>query len=231
VIPGIVLDGRYRLEELLGRGATAEVYRAIDELLGRAVAVKVFHRGIGDATSVARQRTEMQVLAKLHHPHLVTVYDAKLGVDTGDGSAAADDADLTYLVMELVQGGTLANRITPTGMPPADVARVGAAVAGALAAVHAYGLVHRDIKPANILISTTGDVKLSDFGIARELEAERLTAAADVIGTAAYLSPEQARGAEVGPPTDVYALGLVLLECLTGRREYPGKAVESAVAR
>jgi serine/threonine protein kinase len=116
-------------------------------------------------------------------------------------------------------------------MPPADVARVGAAVAGALAAVHSYGLVHRDIKPANILISTTGDVKLSDFGIARDLEAERLTAAADVIGTAAYLSPEQARGAEVGPPTDVYALGLVLLECLTGRREYPGRAVESAVAR
>src|SRR6185437_6676062 len=102
---------------------------------------------------------------------------------------------------------------------------------GALAAVHSFGLVHRDIKPANILISTTGDVKLSDFGIARELEAERLTAAADVIGTAAYLSPEQARGAEVGPPTDVYALGLVLLESLTGRREYPGQAVESAVAR
>ena len=86
VIPGIVLDNRYRLEELLGRGATAEVYRGTDELLGRAVAVKVFHRGIGDATSVARQRTEMQVLAKLHHPHLVIVYDAKLGVDTGDGT-------------------------------------------------------------------------------------------------------------------------------------------------
>ena len=164
----------------------------------------------------------MQVLAKLHHPHLVTVYDASSGVDTGR-TAASDDADLTYLVMELVQGGTLANRITPNGMPPADVARVGAAVAGALAAVHSYGLVHRDIKPANILISPTGEVKLSDFGIARELEAERLTSAADVIGTAAYLSPEQARGAEVGPPTDVYALGLVLLESLTGRREYPGR--------
>jgi serine/threonine protein kinase len=101
VIPGIVLDGRYRLQELLGRGATAEVYRGLDELLGRPVAVKVFHRGIGDETTVARQRTEMQVLAKLHHPHLVTVYDAKLGIDPGDGAAAADDADLTYLVMEL----------------------------------------------------------------------------------------------------------------------------------
>ncbi len=231
VIPGIVLDNRYRLGELLGRGATAEVYRASDELLGRSVAVKVFHRGIGDATTVARQRTEMQVLAKLHHPHLVTVYDAKLGVDHGRDPGGSDDDDLTYLVMELVQGGTLADRITPTGMSPADVARVGAAVAGALAAVHSYGLVHRDIKPANILISTSGEVKLSDFGIARELEAERLTAAADVIGTAAYLSPEQARGAQVGPATDVYALGLVLLESLTGHREYPGTAVESAVAR
>jgi len=231
VVPGIVLDNRYRLEELLGRGATAEVYRGLDELLGRLVAVKVFHRGLGDANSVARQRTEMQVLAKLHHPHLITVYDARLGVDHGDGPDGPDDADLTYLVMELVEGGTLANRITPTGMPAADVARVGAAVAGALAAVHSQGLVHRDVKPANILISTAGDVKLSDFGIARELAAARLTAAADVIGTAAYLSPEQAKGAEVGPPTDVYALGLVLLESLTGHREYPGAAVESAVAR
>ena len=231
VVPGIVLDNRYRLEEMLGRGATAEVYRGLDELLGRQVAVKVFHRGLGDANSVARQRTEMQVLAKLHHPHLITVYDARLGVDHGDGPDGPDDADLTYLVMELVEGGTLANRITPTGMPPADVARVGAAVAGALAAVHSQNLVHRDVKPANILISTAGDVKLSDFGIARELAAARLTAAADVIGTAAYLSPEQAKGAEVGPPTDVYALGLVLLESLTGHREYPGAAVESAVAR
>ena len=190
-----MLDGRYRLEELLGRGATAEVYRGIDELLGRAVAVKVFHRGLSDPTTVARQRTEMQVLAKLHHPHLVMVYDAKLGVGHGDGPDSTDeDADLTYLVMELVQGGTLATRITPTGMPPADVARVGAAVAGALAAVHSYGLVHRDIKPANILISATGDVKLSDFGIARELEAERLTAAADVIGTARATSARSRQG-------------------------------------
>ena len=232
VVPGIVLDNRYRLEEMLGRGATAEVYRGLDELLGRQVAVKVFHRGLSDPTTVARQRTEMQVLAKLQHPNLVTVYDAKLGVEPPPGATDTHpDADLTYLVMELVQGGTLANRITPTGMAPSDVARIGAAVAGALAAVHAHGLVHRDVKPANILMSTAGDVKLSDFGIARELAAERLTAAVDVIGTAAYLSPEQARGAEVGPPTDVYALGLVLLEALTGRREFPGQAVESAVAR
>ena len=133
--------------------------------------------------------------------------------------------------MELVSGGTLAGRITPRGLPPAEVARIGAAVAGALAVVHRSGLVHRDIKPANLLMSPAGDVKLSDFGIARELEAERLTAAADVIGTAAYLSPEQARGGDVGPPTDIYALGLVLLESLTGRREFPGQAVESALAR
>ncbi len=226
---GDVLDGRYRLEALLGRGATAEVYRGRDQLLGREIAVKVFHQGVGDHVSVARQRTEMQVLAKLQHPNLVMVYDAKLTDETEPGSSGTPA--LSYLVMELVPGGTLAGRITPRGLPAAEVARIGAAVAGALAVVHRSGLVHRDIKPANILLSRSGDVKLSDFGIARELEAERLTAAADVIGTAAYLSPEQARGGDVGPPTDMYALGLVLLESLTGRREFPGKAVESAMAR
>ncbi len=232
VSPGVVLDGRYRLEELLGRGATAEVFRGTDDLLKRSVAIKVFHQGISDTTSAARQRTEMQVLAKLHHPNLVMVYDAKIGATTSDPNTPVTGPDaLSYLVMELVQGGTLADRIKPGGLPPAEVAGIGAAVAGALAAVHRLGLVHRDIKPANILMSTAGEAKLSDFGIARDLEAEHLTAAADVIGTAAYLSPEQARGADVGPPTDIYALGLVLLECLTGRREFPGKAVESAMAR
>jgi serine/threonine protein kinase len=217
---------------MLGRGATAEVFRGTDDLLKRSVAIKVFHQGISDTTSAARQRTEMQVLAKLHHPHLVMVYDAKIGATTNDPNTPVTGPEaLSYLVMELVQGGTLADRIKPGGMPPAEVAGIGAAVAGALGAVHRLGLVHRDIKPANILMSTTGEAKLSDFGIARDLEAEHLTAAADVIGTAAYLSPEQARGADVGPPTDIYALGLVLLECLTGRREFPGKAVESAMAR
>jgi len=232
VLPGVVLDGRYRLQQMLGRGATAEVFRGTDDLLKRSVAIKVFHQGISDTTSAARQRTEMQVLAKLHHPHLVMVYDAKIGATTNDPNTPVSGPEaLSYLVMELVQGGTLADRIKPGGLPPRDVAGIGAAVAGALAAVHRLGMVHRDIKPANILMSTTGEAKLSDFGIARDLEAEHLTAAADVIGTAAYLSPEQARGADVGPPTDIYALGLVLLECLTGRREFPGKAVESAMAR
>jgi len=231
-LPGVVLDGRYRLEQMLGRGATAEVFRGTDDLLERSVAIKVFHQGISDTTSSARQRTEMQVLAKLHHPHLVMVYDAKIGATTNDPTTPVTGPEaLSYLVMELVQGGTLADRIKPGGLPPAEVAGIGAAVGGALAAVHRLGLVHRDIKPANILMSTAGEAKLSDFGIARDLEAEHLTAAADVIGTAAYLSPEQARGADVGPPTDIYALGLVLLECLTGRREFPGKAVESAMAR
>ena len=231
-LPGAVLDGRYRLEQMLGRGATAEVFRGTDDLLERSVAIKVFHQGISDTTSSARQRTEMQVLAKLHHPHLVMVYDAKIGATTNDPTTPVTGPEaLSYLVMELVQGGTLADRIKPGGLPPAEVASIGAAVGGALAAVHRLGLVHRDIKPANILMSTAGEAKLSDFGIARDLEAEHLTAAADVIGTAAYLSPEQARGADVGPPTDIYALGLVLLECLTGRREFPGKAVESAMAR
>jgi eukaryotic-like serine/threonine-protein kinase len=133
----------------------------------------------------------------------------------------------------LVDGGTLADRIGPNGLAAVDVARVGAAAAAGLAAVHQFGMVHRDIRPSNILLSTAGEVKVSDFGFARELEAERVTAAAAAgfDGSTAYLSPEQARGGAVGPPTDVYALGLVLLESLTGHREYPGQAMESAVAR
>ena len=231
-LPGVVLDGRYRLEQMLGRGATAEVFRGTDDLLKRSVAIKVFHQGISDTTSAARQRTEMQVLAKLHHPHLVMVYDAKIGATDERPEHPGHRPGGVLLPGDGTGTGRHAGRPDqPGGLPPADVAGIGAAVAGALAAVHRLGLVHRDIKPANILMSTTGEAKLSDFGIARDLEAEHLTAAADVIGTAAYLSPEQARGADVGPPTDIYALGLVLLECLTGRREFPGKAVESAMAR
>ena len=118
-------------------------------------------------------------------------------------------------------------------MNSSEVARIGAAAASGLAAIHQFGMVHRDIRPANILISSTGEVKLSDFAFAQELEVERVAtaAAARSHGSTAYLSPEQARGGAIGPPTDVYALGPVLLESLTGIREYPGQAMESAVAR
>jgi serine/threonine protein kinase len=159
---------------------------------------------------------------------LVAVYDARMA----DAVGAPVDGGPAYLVLEFVDGPSLAKRLGHDGaMSPADVARLGIAVASALDVVHASGLVHRDIKPGNILLNHAGDAKLSDFGIARALRAERITGSADVLGTAPYLSPEQARGSDVGPASDVYALGLVLLECLTGQREYPGPAVESAVAR
>jgi serine/threonine protein kinase len=226
--PGSVLDGRYRLEALIGLGGTATVYRATDDMLGRTVAVKVFAPHLTDPVMLTRQRQEMRVVAGLQHPHLVAVYDARMA----DALGAPTDGGPAYLVLEFVDGPSLAKRLGHGGaMSPADVAGIGIAVASALDVVHASGLVHRDIKPGNILLTRAGDAKLSDFGIARALRAERITGSADVLGTAPYLSPEQARGSDVGPASDVYALGLVLLECLTGQREYPGPAVESAVAR
>ena len=225
--PGSVLDGRYRLESLVGRGGTAAVYRAIDELLGRTVAVKMFNPDLTDPVMVTRQYQEMRVVAALQHPHLVAVYDARMR----DAEDVAAGNGTGYLVLEFVDGPSLAERLNRDGMSPVEVADVGAAIASALHVVHGGGLVHRDIKPGNILLTSTGQPKLSDFGIARALHAERITSSADVLGTAPYLSPEQARGSEVGAATDIYALGLVLLECLTGHREYPGPAIEAAVAR
>lgn len=236
VTEGILLDGRYRLQRLLGRGGTAEVYQGIDELLGRLIAVKVFDSRLTDVNTEVRQRREMQVLAALNHRNLIAVYDARIA----GGRVRVDSAALagytgsghTYLIMELVQGRTLAQQLAGGAMDPAPVRALGATLASVLATVHGADLVHRDVKPANILLADSGEVKLGDFGLARILTAEsRLTTSAAVMGTAAYFSPEQARGRDVGPPGDIYALGLVLLECLTGQREFPGEAVPSALAR
>jgi eukaryotic-like serine/threonine-protein kinase len=159
---------------------------------------------------------------------LVAVYDARIADAVGNPAGIGPG----YLVLEFVDGPSLAERLNhDDAMSPTEVAGIGVAIASALDVVHAGGLVHRDIKPGNILLTHNGEPKLSDFGIARALHAERVTSSADVLGTAPYLSPEQARGRDVGPATDIYALGLVLLECLTGHREYPGPAVEAAVAR
>ena len=212
---------------LVGRGGTATVYRGIDELLGRTVAVKIFSPHLTDPVMLTRQRQEMRVVAGLQNPHLVAVYDARMR----DAEDVAAGLGTGYLVLEFVDGPSLAERLTQGQLRPMEVAEIGAAIADALQVVHSGGLVHRDIKPGNILLTSTGQPKLSDFGIARALQAERITTTADVLGTAPYLSPEQARGSDVGPATDIYALGLVLLECLTGHREYPGPAVEAAVAR
>jgi eukaryotic-like serine/threonine-protein kinase len=219
----IVLDGRYVLGDVLGRGGMAQVFRARDTVLDRAVAIKVFHQEGVLPDGDVRRGGEVRLLAGLHHPGLVMVYDA--GRDESNPLAP-----FAYLVMELVEGTTLARQLDSGPLPAQRAAAVGAQLAGALAYVHARGVVHRDIKPANVLIS--GDVaKLTDFGVARLVDSTRLTLDGTTLGTANYLSPEQTTGADVAASSDVYSFGLVLLECLTGEVAYPGTGVAAAVAR
>src|SRR4051794_655822 len=214
-----LLDGRYRLGERLGGGAVADVFKAVDERLQRPVAIKVFR---GDAAQqLQRHDAEMRTLAALDHPSLVTVFDA--GTD--------GESQQPYLVMQLVEGPTLAQELRAGRLTADRSARYGAALADALAYVHERGLVHRDVKPANVLISEDGRVHLADFGIARLVDAAHETRTGDVLGTPAYFAPEQVAGEGVGPGADVYALGIVLIECVTGRRPFEGTAVEVAMAR
>jgi serine/threonine protein kinase len=226
----IVLAGRYELGTRLGTGGMADVFLARDTLLGREVAVKVFRAAVTEERFDERQRAEIALLARLNHPGLVTLFDAGSGV-FGDGAHRA------FLVLELVPGLSLADRLRRGLLPAAQAAVVGAQVAESLGYIHAAGVVHRDVKPANILLPAVGTgateswTKLADFGIARLVEDAHLTSTGLLLGTPGYLSPEQATGVSPGPPTDVYALGLVLLECRTGARAYPGSGLESATAR
>jgi serine/threonine protein kinase len=216
--PEGLLGGRYRLEALIGRGGSAEVWRCTDEALDRPVAVKLVTASGGEDAN--RVGDEARLLARLSHPGLVPVYDA-----------GTDEAGRPWVVMELVDGETLADAIRRGPMPSEQVAGIGARLADALAYVHGEGLIHRDVKPANVLLGRDGRVRLTDFGIARLVDAAKVTATGLTVGTASYLSPEQVTAEPVGTAADVYSLGLVLLECLTGRREYPGSAVEVALAR
>jgi eukaryotic-like serine/threonine-protein kinase len=191
----------------------------MDERLQRPVAVKVFR---GDAAEqLQRHDAEMLTLAALDHPSLVTVFDA--GTD--------EESNQPYLVMQLIEGPTLADELRAGRLQPERVARYGAALADALAYVHERGLVHRDVKPANVLITEDGRVHLADFGIARLVDSAHQTRTGDVLGTPAYFAPEQVAGEPVGPPADIYALGIVLLECLGGKRPFEGTAMEVAMAR
>lgn len=217
-----ILGGRYRIESAIGRGGMSTVYRARDESLGRAVAVKVFHAASVD---VARQEAELAVLAGLDHHGLVSLIDA--GVDDGD----------RYMVMALVNGSNLGERLRVGPVAARHIAEIGYDLAEALDYVHGHGVIHRDIKPSNVLLVDYGDgaprarARLTDFGVALADDVERMTADGHTTGTAAYLSPEQAAGGRVTAASDVYSLGLVLLECFTRRVEYPGTIAESAVAR
>lgn len=219
---GALVDGRYRVVSTLGTGGMSRVYLARDEALGRDVALKVFPAGLVDDADGARRSEEVRLLAGLTHPALVVLFDAAL------------DADPAYLSMEHVLGETLHDRLARGPLEPDEAAPVVAAVARALEFVHAQDVVHRDVKPANILLPAEPALlpaKLADFGIARLLDSERLTMTGTVIGTAAYIAPEQASGSVVGPPSDIYALGIVLIEAVTGELPFPGGALEAVAAR
>lgn len=224
-----LVGGRYELGELIGRGGMASVYAARDLNLGRDVAVKLFAPQYAEPDEHRRQESETGLLATLKHPSLVTLYD------TGTDTRVLSDPR-PFLTMELVDGKDLRARIRRGAMPFEELAVIGSGVADALAYMHSLGIIHRDIKPANILLeqARAGEPlrpKLTDFGLARSLDASRLTSTGTMLGTAAYLSPEQAMGVDLGPASDIFSLGLVLLECIKGELEYPGSAVESAVAR
>ncbi|MET8545259.1 protein kinase [Kitasatospora sp. NPDC004799] len=203
---GRALNGRYELVELLGVGGMATVWRGLDRVLGRQVAVKVLNGGLADDPRFAeRFGREAQHAAMLAHPRIVMVFDS--GVDEGT----------PFIVMELVSGRSLAALLAERpGLPVERAVGIAAAVCEALAVAHAAGLVHRDIKPGNIMITDDGGVKVVDFGIARAGSSSNLTQTASVLGTAAYLSPEQATASALDGRTDLYAVGCVLTEMLTG---------------
>ncbi len=211
-----VLAGRYVLGDLLGKGGMGEVRRGWDRVLGRPVAVKLVR---GESEALRRFGHEVRVLAGLDHPGLVPVFDA------------GADGPVSFVVMRLIEGRTLREELESGPLGLERVRELGIALAEALDHVHARGVVHRDVKPGNVLLDRDGRPHLADFGLARRLDTPHLTRSNRIMGTAAYLAPEQVRGEEVSAATDVYALGLLLLECLTGRREYPGGTADAAVAR
>jgi eukaryotic-like serine/threonine-protein kinase len=213
VSAGMVLGGRYKLDERIAGGGMGDVWRGTDEVLGRTVAVKILLPSLLDEAGFAeRFRGEARTMATINHPGVVDVYDY--------GSDAAVGA---YLVMEYVEGDPLSRTLSRVGrLTPARTMALVAQAADALQAAHDKGIVHRDVKPGNLLVRPNGTLVLTDFGIARSALVGQLTAVGSVLGTASYISPEQASGGVATPLSDVYALGVVAYQCLSGRRPFEG---------
>jgi serine/threonine-protein kinase len=210
---GTTLSGRYRLEARIGTGGMSTVYRALDETLQRRVAIKLMNREVAaEADQLERFRREARAVAQLSHPHIVGVIDA------------GEDEGRPYIVFEYVEGETLKERIRRQGrLPIAEAVAYAIEIARALGAAHARHIVHRDVKPQNVLIDEEGRAKVTDFGIARTLNEEGLTADGRVLGTTDYVSPEQALGQPVTGQSDLYSLGVVLYEMLTGEVPFRGQ--------
>lgn len=212
---GELLDGRYRLEERIGEGGMARVYRAEDTHLSRTIAVKLLRGPVDGDAVVERARAETRVLASLSHHSIVTVFDARIS-----------ESDGSYIAMEYIEGITLRDLVRRGPIDERDVARIAVDVAEGLHVAHTAGIVHRDVKPSNVLLGPsplpgpTWHAKLADFGIAFLLDSTRVTTPGLVMGTAAYIAPEQAQGAPPAPPSDVYSFGIMLIEALTGTRPY-----------
>jgi eukaryotic-like serine/threonine-protein kinase len=212
--PGDLIADRYELEELVGSGGMSTVFRARDLQLDRRIAIKILHQHyLDDAEYVERFRREARAVARLSHPNIVTVIDR------------GEDEGRQYIVFEHVEGENLKELVVRTGrLPVRRALELALAVADGLAFAHGHGLVHRDVKPQNVLLSREGDVKVTDFGIARSLDVEHgVTQTGTVLGTGEYLAPEQASGQPVSPATDVYSLGVVLWELLVGDVPFSGE--------
>lgn len=209
---GAVLDGRYRVDAPIATGGMSTVYRGLDVRLDRPVALKVMDpRYSGDEQFLTRFQREARAVARLKDPGLVAVYDQGI------------DGQFPFLVMELVEGGTLRELLRERGpMPPHAAAAVLAPVLSGLAVAHRAGLVHRDVKPENVLISDDGEVKIADFGLVRAVAEAKITSTSVILGTAAYLSPEQVGTGDAGPRSDVYSVGVMAFELLTGVTPFTG---------
>src|SRR3954451_10017303 len=203
---GTLISDRFRLEEKIGAGGMSTVYRAFDPTLERWVAIKLMHRDIStDPDQLERFRREARAVASLNHPHIVTSTDA------------GEDVSAPYIVFEYVQGETLKDRIRSSGrLPVPEAVAYAIEIGSALSCAHSNRLVHRDVKPQNVLIDLDGRAKVTDFVIARSMEAKGLTATGRVLGTTDYVSPEQALGHQVTEQSDIYSLGIVLYEMLAG---------------